>query len=264
MPKYQEINLNFLTQIFIRNFERKQTKPSITSKILKRFTWPIYRKLYARSTKHGELAKLFWGREGGFLHAKSQFQRESKSWSKNYSDFYEMAKKYLNSNSIVVEIGCSAGQWPKRLGIDELGCRYSGYDINAASIEFANQYFREFKKITFECENIENLQSFEGCTVFLSCQTLFFLHSNTVKRILNTIPLNCVIIIHEPVNLDFMQYTASKEIDNDHTKTVGFSHNYFELLSNSGFFVLEKKELFFDKSENRPKIVIAAVKKKKE
>ena len=55
---------------------------------------------------------MYWGRKGGFQHAKDQIIKKEKDWKKRYEIFYEIVNKliYEKPNNKILDIGCSAGQ----------------------------------------------------------------------------------------------------------------------------------------------------------
>jgi SAM-dependent methyltransferase len=250
------MKLNPLDNFFLRLFERKKKNNSILEKIIFHLFWKRYKRFFFECDNRSELARAFWGREGGFKHAVSQFNRSIDLWSAHYGQFCSLVSDQLTCDSSILEIGCSAGQWPKRLNLESVGCKYFGIDINPLSIDFANEHFHDNEKICFKRMNIDKLGSTDDFNIIISCQTLFFLSqkecNNFLKKVKKT---GTLVVLQEPVNPDFESFVESKILKDTAQKTVGFSHNYLRIMEDAGFSLISKKLINFDKNDILPKLL---------
>ena len=103
----------------ISKFERKRTRKSIFWRVFYRVFEKYYKYLYKNCPDKKYLAEIYWGQEGGFLHAKDQVNRSREDWFSRYSEFYTLVKEHIYDGINILEIGCSAGQWPIRLKLEK-------------------------------------------------------------------------------------------------------------------------------------------------
>lgn len=248
-----------LKKVLLHFFERYNSKNTLLSKIVvNKFSRRIYKNLYFNYSDRKEIAFLYWGREGGFEHAKKQYYDEESQWKDRYVKFYDLIIDSINSESKIIELGCSCGQLVKRTELFKKNCYYHGIDINPFSIEFANLQFKEYEKIKFFAMDIGDAK-LDGYEMIVASQTFFFLSTEAILSILEKVPCGAILIFQEPINSTIDEISYS-QIMNDSSKiNIGFSHNYLKMLKEKKFNI-EFNEKFHDGVLSR--ILIKAEKRK--
>lgn len=220
---------------------------------IKNWLFHKYKQVWNEYSNRRKLDMQFWGREGGYKHGQSVFKYDEIVWRKTYGMFYDETVDNLVDGQFVVELGCSAGQWANRLKLNQRNVKYIGVDINKKNIEFASNYFRESSNISFFAKDVRDVEELRQADLVLVCQTFFFLDSCSIREILSKIKPGAMIIIGEPVNSGYKAQTESESLE--HESSVGFSHNFFNLLKDSGFDVLK------DTCMSKGKVLLLARKK---
>lgn len=230
---------NFLNSLIIFLFQRRNTKYSFFFNYLKKIFSKKYKEIYLNKKFTEKASEFYWGRTGGFQHAKDQINKTEKDWKKRYEIFYEIGNKliYEEPNNKILEIGCSAGQWVKRLNINKSTNYYLGIDVNQESINLANKLFKENININFECMNVYDLCKKEmnnlkmtEFNIVLCCQTLFFLNTDFLINFFSNLFEGTQVLIYEPVNKNFLKKNESTLLNDPESKTrIGISHNYIDV-----------------------------------
>ena len=242
---------NFLNSLIIFLFQRRNTKYSFFFNYLKKIFSKKYKEIYLNKKFTEKASEFYWGRTSGFQHAKDQINKQEKDWKKRYEIFYEIGNKliYEEPNNKILEIGCSAGQWVKRLNINKSTNYYLGIDVNQESINLANKLFKENININFECMNVYDLCKKEmnnlkmtEFNIVLCCQTLFFLNTDFLMNFFLNLYKGTQVLIYEPVNKNFLENNESTLLNDPEKKTrFGISHNYIDLFMKLNYKITYKK-----------------------
>jgi 2-polyprenyl-3-methyl-5-hydroxy-6-metoxy-1,4-benzoquinol methylase len=215
-------------------------RASVPHRVVRRLSQLAYKFVFLHARDRHKVNAVYWGGDGGFLHAKARFQKED--WQKGYGQFADAVREHLSPGRRVLELGCSAGQWCERLGLVELGCTYHGVDINPQTIHFAREHFAGQSGVSFEAADLIDFDAYDGYDLVIACQTLFFLDRATLLGVLKRIKPGCLLIFQEPVNSDFATQKRTQAMRYKLTQTsTGFSHNYPALLQELGFETLQMK-----------------------
>ncbi len=219
----------------IRKHQRYLVSTNLFDKIIVRLSNKYYQSLFVNHKNRSELSNNLWGGEGGYLHAKNQFERDD--WMRVYGDFFRLVHDEIKQNIQILEIGCSMGQWVKRLELDLKNVNYTEIDINPKSIEAASAIFKNNKNIKFECIDLNNGYELNNYNLIICVQVLFFLDLELIKNIFNQITIGTKIVISEPINKNQNNLTEQLKSNN----SVGFSHNYNLLMTHLGYELTESK-----------------------
>ena len=231
-----------IKKYIIGKFERRRDKKDIFMKIFYRMFSNVYKKIYQNYPDKKHLAEQYWGRKTGFEHAKDQIARSKQDWFSRNSEFYTLVKENLYEGIKILEIGCSAGQWPSRFELEKYNCNYLGIDINDQSIELAKKHCKS-PRICFKTQHIGDFKNWSAFNLIISCQTLFFIDMKQINKMLKNMKKGSTIIISEPVNNDSEEYVESYLLHNTNKTNFGLSHNYQYILSNNNFSIIHQNKI---------------------
>ncbi len=242
------MSYNFM-KIFSNSIQRwpvipENEKNSIVHRIVRNAARRLYCNVFLFARDRRKVNFTFWGGEGGFIHATAKFDQDDQTWKKTYEQFAAEISKHLKPGLRVLELGCSAGQWCKRLELTQKGCAFTGVDINPKTIEFAKQKFAADKNVAFYAEDLVDFNRYDNCDLVMVCQTFFFLDQGTLENVLNKIKSGTILIFQEPLNENFRGQKSTVAMKYPLRKvTTGFSHNYPDLLKKAGYEILQEKIL---------------------
>ncbi len=248
--------MEFINNYIISKHQRYNMNNNFIDKIIVKLTKRYYKKLFTNSNDRKRLSKALWAGDGGFAHANTQFNRSDDDWLNIYDDFYKTFFHEFTSEDILLEIGCSMGQWAKRLKLNETNNKYLGIDINPKSIESAQNIFKDYNNIKFQCVDLNDGFCFEPYNMIICVQVLFFLDIKLIKKIFNNVKLGTKVIISEPINN--LQQKNSEELKS--INSVGFSHRYIDIFESLNYFIDKKLILEREAGNVEKRITIVAVK----
>jgi SAM-dependent methyltransferase len=225
------MKIKILDNWIIDRHQRYNVNSSFFDRVLIKFTKEYYKVLFVEHSDRSKISKCLWGRKGGFAHAKVQFNRSKDEWLKTYDNFYNTFFSHINKGDRMIEIGCSMGQWVKRLTLYEKEITYLGIDINPMSIESAQKIFSEYNNIEFRCVDLNNGFNFNNFNLIICVQVLFFLDVELIKKMFYNLKKRTKIILTEPIN--FGQENISEQLNSKNS--VGFSHDYIKIFESLGF-----------------------------
>lgn len=250
-----------IEKILVHGVERKQRGRGLAYRAFFFLFGGFYKRIYASYPDRKKIGQMFWGRKGGYEHAMEQFYKGEQEWERRYGPFREQVQKSLVAGMRIVEIGCSAGQWVVRLGIGGGRYEYMGIDINPESIEFARKQFRGSRGVDFQCCHVGDFVGIGSYDMVISCQTMFFLDDNTIGGLLRDMKTGGIVILQEPVNIDYDKQKGSMVLNDTNKRSIGISHNYPKLLQDIGF-TIEVSERYLDKSDGKVmRLLIKAIRK---
>lgn len=230
-----------VNRYIISKHQRYIVSNNLIDKVVIRITKKYYQTLFFKYENRQELSQSLWGGEGGYQHAKNQYERDD--WMNVYKEFYNLAIQVINKNSKILEVGCSMGQWAKRLGLDIKDIDYTGIDINAKSITEASKIFSKNKNLKFQCVDLNKGYDVSQFNLILFAQVLFFLDLKLISKIFADVSIGTTVIITEPINKT--QKNISDKLKS--LNSVGFSHDYLSLLHDLGYETVKSK---IEKTEN--------------
>ena len=241
--------------LLLKIFQRKNSEILIYKILRKIFYKKFARYWFETDKKRDELEFLYWARLGGYKNAIGTFNQPDDYWLNRFRLFHQALNALIvtiSANHVnrinVIEVGCGAGQWVKRLKLFDLNISYTGIDINPHSIKAAQNYFEKYTNIKFTCGNIRDVE-LPDMDILICCQVLFFLDLEAIRLLLRKIPAGSYIVICEPVNSNLYVKTQQfgkcdnqsleSEILAFELNSVGFSHDYYNILIENNFNILQ-------------------------
>lgn len=239
--------------------QRRVEAPSIWHKMLLRWGRKRYARIFKNHSDRKKLSYLFWGRNGGYHHARDQFDRSYNDWIRYYGDFHCWAGEIISTQSCVLELGCSCGQWAHRLNLEDV-CSYVGIDINKQSIAYARNVFKRSSQFEFRAMDIRDFCDYKKFDIVLSCQTFFFLENSAVIEIFNRVPSGAKILFQEPINGNDQDRNEESVSLIGKSSLVGFSHPYHALCRETGLTIIKEKRILGHKESPQTRLLVLAKK----
>ena len=233
-------------------------KNSLIHRIVRTAARRAYCTFFLFAKDRRKVNATFWGGEGGYIHAMAKFDQDNEDWQKTYTQFAAEISKHLNSGTRILELGCSAGQWCRRLQLSTKAGAYTGVDINPKTIEFAKQKFANERNVTFYAEDLIDFDKYDDFDMVMVCQTFFFLDRDTLLSVLKKIRSGTLLIFQEPVNDDFKKQKSTVLMKYPLNKAgTGFSHNYSDILADLGFNIMQEKIIERGASDQKKLLITA-------
>lgn len=231
----------------IQRYPVGEGRPSKLRALVRRGARWVFRRQFHKASDTRPLTAAYWGGEGGFRHALNQFERPNNEWQRDYAPFFEECNRFITAGQSVLEIGCSAGQWCKRLNLLSRGCTYLGVDVNAQTIAFACESFAGEPGARFLAGDISDYPELGQFDLVLCCQVLCFLNLSNVERVIGCVRPGGTIVIEEPANVDCQDRPARvpQPLKSHRAGVPAFSYNFSALLETHGFEIVTARHLDF-------------------